>query len=808
LSFTAFCFSRDANENSSGLKWTNRNVNTASDVAIHAAFKGVADNTFIIAGGMGHDRQFSCTAYIYDNLSSQWFIEPNTICSAYGASAANGDNLYCIGGYNENGPQKSVIQLRWDKKEKILEKKILPSLPHNLSCASAAVAKNILYVFGGYKDSDSNAASDVWCLDLKSNGQWQKFSDLPEDRCFSAAVVQNKGDNKCLYVFGGKDSIDGAALNDGFYYDLGVEKNKAGWVKIRDLPLPVENAAAINFGQSSIFLFDTAQKKLLSYHTVTDSWITLGSLPKEINEQNAINVVQNKIVILSLNGNLHESLLAASQGFIKSLDYAAIIFYFAILIGIGIYFSRHESNTEDFFLGGRKIPWWAAGVSLLATQVSSIGFMAIPAKTFSTDWLYFGTILTWFITVPIVTHFYLPFFRTMKVATAYEYLEFRFNSLCRMFGSLLFCFMMLARMAIVLYLPALALAAVTGINEYLCIAVVGIISTIYTAMGGVKAVIWTDVIQVILMMGSIIVCIFLIMFTVDGGPASFFDTAIRYNKFHTFRWDWDMTAASIGVIFIGSLFSKIASMTSDQTIVQRYASTTTKKQTIKSLWVHVGISIPWAAIVFLFGTALFVYYHSNPEKLSPTISNDSIVPWFISQGLPMGVSGLVIAGIFAAAQSTLSGTLNSVTMAIVTDFYKKFKKDPEETHMLKIARISTYALGIFSTASAMMMAFAGIRSLWDFFIAITGLFAGGLAGLFALGIFTTRTNAAGALFGVISSGILLVFVQKFNIVHLLLYGAVGFIWCFVAGYLASFFFGKKKENLDGLTYFTRRKEDV
>jgi SSS family solute:Na+ symporter len=176
--------------------------------------------------------------------------------------------------------------------------------------------------------------------------------------------------------------------------------------------------------------------------------------------------------------------------------------YLAVLVGVGIYFAKREKSTEDFFLAGRRIPWWAAGLSIFGTQLSAITYLAMPARAYATDWSLLPLNIGILLIAPIVIYIYLPLFRSLNVTTAYEYLEKRFHVSIRVLGSLSFVAFQLGRMGIVILLPALALSAVTGANVYLCIALIGLLSTVYTALGGMEAVIWTDVLQAVVLIGG------------------------------------------------------------------------------------------------------------------------------------------------------------------------------------------------------------------------------------------------------------------------------------------------------------------
>jgi Na+/proline symporter len=325
-------------------------------------------------------------------------------------------------------------------------------------------------------------------------------------------------------------------------------------------------------------------------------------------------------------------------------------------------------------------------------------------------------------------------------------------------------------------------------------------------MGGMEAVIWTDVVQTLVLLGAAFLSLVLIVSGTDGGIGGFFKIAAGNDKFHMFNWTPSpaMTANAFWVIFMGNLFVCFVPYTSDQAIVQRYMTTPDEKKAARSIWLNAILALPSSILFFGIGTALFVYYKNNPAQLDPAQATDSIFPVYIVQCLPPGIAGLVIAGIFAAAQSTVSGSLNSVVTAGMTDFYTRFGGKTAGAAGLRLARILTAVVGVSATIAALMLAQLRHVSLWDTYNSILGLTASGLAGLFALGIFTKRASGTGAAIGVAASALVLYFVQSKTNMHFFLYAATGMLTCFVTGYLASFAFPSKKP-LDGFTFSTLNK---
>lgn len=483
-------------------------------------------------------------------------------------------------------------------------------------------------------------------------------------------------------------------------------------------------------------------------------------------------------------------------------DYAVIAVYFLLLAVMGYYFSTKQHDTRDYFRGGERIPWWAAGLSIFGTGLSAITFMAIPAKTYSTDWAYYLLGLTIFGVAPLIAGFFVPFYRRLHITSAYEYLEIRFNLAVRILGSLSFMLFQVGRMGIVLYLPALALHVVSGADIFLSIGLMAIVSLIYTLMGGIEAVIWTDVIQVFVLMGGAMLSLLLMVLAIDGGLSGIIETGIEEAKFGIFDLDLSLREPTLWVVVIGGLFINLTTYGTDQTIVQRYLTTRDIPTAKRTVWTNGWLSIVSTTLFFLLGTALFVLYRQFPAQLNPGLPNhDAIFPWYIVSQLPAGVSGLLIAGIFAAAMSSLSSSMNSVAAAYSIDIHTRFGFRSGRSE-LAVARWATLVAGLAGTFFALLMATSDIQSLWDEFQKILGLILGSLGGVFLLGMLIRRANGPGALIGIGLSVGTQYLVALYQPVHLLLYSATGVISCFLLGWLASLFFPAPNRE-----HFTEQQQD-
>lgn len=472
-------------------------------------------------------------------------------------------------------------------------------------------------------------------------------------------------------------------------------------------------------------------------------------------------------------------------------DILVIVIYFLLISGLGYYYSKRQKNTEDFFRGGQRIPFWAAGISIFGTALSPITFMAIPAKTYSTDWSYFLLNMSIFLSLPLVILLFIPYYRQKKLNTPYEYLEIRFSSIIRLLGSCCFILYQIGRIGVILFLPSIALNLVTGVDIFLCIALMGGVSLIYTLMGGIEAVIWTDVVQVFVLMGGVSLSLILIIIDIENGFSGIIEQAKIYGKFNAFDLTFSLKEPTVWVMLFGGFFINLTTYGTDHTMVQRYLVTPTQKEAQKSLWIGALLTIPATFIFFFMGTALFVFYQVNPSALNNNfINNDAIFPWYIVSQLPGGVSGILIAAIFAAAMSSLSSSMNSGAASFSADVYDRYgfvwNKDP-----LKMARWTTLCIGMMGILFALFMATADIKSLWDQFNKILGLIFGSLGGVFMLGLLTKKANTKGVLIGIVVSFTIQLIISFQQSVHLLMYAATGMISCFISGYFGSLLFKSK-----------------
>ncbi|MCP4374814.1 MAG: sodium:solute symporter [bacterium] len=495
------------------------------------------------------------------------------------------------------------------------------------------------------------------------------------------------------------------------------------------------------------------------------------------------------------------------------LNWTVLGGYLLVILLMGLYFSRREKSTDDFFLAGRRIPWWAAGLSIVGTDLSAITFMAFPALAYSDggNWVHYTGSVAAVLIIPIVVFFYLPFYRRLNVTTAYEYLEKRFNLVARLIGGVLYIFFQFLRMAVILYLPALALNTVAGLDIYVCILAMGLLCTAYTILGGVEAVIWTDVLQVVVLLGAATVCVGIIAGKIDGGFGAIISKGMDADKFRAANFTWDPKRDALWLFIVGRFFSDFMPRTADQGIIQRYLTVPDLKSARRAAWLGGLISIPVLAVFFFLGTALWVFYQSNPEFAPKAmgLKGDQVLPLFMVQQMPTGIAGLAIAGLFAAAMSSIDSSMNSVSAVVTTDGYRRFNPHASEQSCLKLAKWATGLTGLVGTAIALIMACYSdqIQSTWKLFLGILALLGSPLAGMFVLGIFTRRANGLGACLGaVVSTGAIFAVMGCTNL-HPMLYPVVGLGGCVITGYLVSLLLPQSKpRDLTGLTIHTTDKQ--
>jgi len=467
-------------------------------------------------------------------------------------------------------------------------------------------------------------------------------------------------------------------------------------------------------------------------------------------------------------------------------DYFFILLYFVVSLFIGWWFKRKKQTSGvDYFLGGYRIPPWAAAVSWYGTAVSSISFMALPAHAYAGNWLLMmvGPVVS--LAGFIVAFGFVGMLRRLDTPTIYSYLDRRFSREVRLIvAGLAVLLKIFGRSSVIMVLPALALAAATGLNVYVSIAAMGLVTTLYSMDGGFEAGIWTDVLQVFVMLGGVALILWYAAAGVDGGLAGIVRIADAADKFQFINWSWSVTEVSSVVLagfFIGTVFTMIA----DQGLMQRALSAKDVRGARRTVLMGSLMALPSNAVFFFVGTALFAFYQANPARLAPDLPNDAIVGYFLSHELPHGVIGLIIAGIFAAAMGSLSSSLNAVAAIAASDFLGVLRPGASEARVVALGRWATLGCGLFATGMALWIATLETKSLWDQSVRLLALFGGAIPGVFALGMLTRRANSRGVIIGAVASIAVTVYVQNFTAINTFFHAFLAFVTSIVVGYSAS-----------------------
>lgn len=451
------------------------------------------------------------------------------------------------------------------------------------------------------------------------------------------------------------------------------------------------------------------------------------------------------------------------QGF-TWIDTAVLVIYLVGVLLAGLYYSKKEMQGKEFFKGDGTIPWYVTCVSIFATLLSPISFLAIPGNSYHGSWIFWWAQLGMLFAIPLTIRYFLPIYSKLEIDTAYHYLQKRFQSgNLRILGALMFIIYQLGRMSIVMYLPSMALAEVTGLDVNMLIIVMGVIAIIYSYSGGLKAVLYTDFIQGTVLIVGIALSLVVMIGSIHGGWGTVWDTLTTGHKFMLENEVWfspDIVSSSVFIIFIGGGLGTFASYISSQDIVQRFTTTTDMKQLNKMTLGNGVVSIFAATVFFLVGTALFVFYQQNPDLLT-TDRRDLVLAAYITYELPAGLTGILLAALFAAAQSTLSTGINSVATSWVLDIQSVLNPAMEMKKQTRIAQFISLGIGILSIVVAIVMAGSDIRSAYQWFNSFIGLALGALAGMFVLGAFCPKANAKGALLGFIVATAVVLYLKYF-----------------------------------------------
>lgn len=432
------------------------------------------------------------------------------------------------------------------------------------------------------------------------------------------------------------------------------------------------------------------------------------------------------------------------------IDLAVLIMYVCGTVAVGLWVGRKSRNTEQFMAAGRKLPGWAVGLSIFGTYVSSISFLALPGKAYGTNWNAFAFSLAIPPTAWIAVRYFVPFYRRAGALSSYEHLEYRFGPWARTYAVICYLLTQLSRMGIIMYLLALALAPLTGWSVPMLIVMTGLVVIVYTVFGGIEAVIWTDVVQSLVLIGGALGCAAVLTFGMPEGPGQLWDIALENHKFDLGSFGPSLTESTFWVVLVYGVFINLQNFGIDQSYVQRYQTARSDTEANRSVWLGALLYIPISAVFFFIGTALFAYYKAQPDLLPTQVAAkaDAVFPYFIVKQLPVGISGLVIAGVFAAAQSTISSSINCSATLLLCDIYRRYIR-PQATERDSMRVLWGMSLTVGLAGTGMALAMLQIESALDAWWTLASIFSGGMLGLFLLGLISRRAQNPAAITGVV-----------------------------------------------------------
>lgn len=431
-----------------------------------------------------------------------------------------------------------------------------------------------------------------------------------------------------------------------------------------------------------------------------------------------------------------------------------LIVFFIYIVGIALFggsFFKKNRTSSSYTIGDNNIPGWVVTMSIFATFVSSISYLALPGNAFLSNWNAFAFSLSLPIASILAAKYFVPLYRKINSPSAYTFMEQKFGPWARIYVSLCYLFTQLMRIGTILYLLALTMNAITGWDIAIIIIFTGLIVAVYSMLGGISAVLWTDAVQGIILIVGALLCVSYMLFSMPGGPMEVFKIAYENEKFGLGSFSMSLTEPTFWVVLVYGVFINVQNYGIDQNYVQRYMTSKSEKSAQRSALIGGLIYVPVSALFLFIGTALYAYYNSVatlPLELQDVTKSDRVFPYFIVNALPAGLSGLLVASIFAAGMSTISTSFNSSATVFLTDYYTKyFKRTATDKESMKVLYISSLIISIIGIGIGIAM--INVKSALDAWWKLSSIFSGGMLGLFLLAIVSKRKNVAGSIVAVI-----------------------------------------------------------
>ena len=472
------------------------------------------------------------------------------------------------------------------------------------------------------------------------------------------------------------------------------------------------------------------------------------------------------------------------------IDIIVFLLFTGGVVAFGCSFFKKKGTSEEFTSAGRSLPGWVVGMSIFATYVSSISYLGYPGKAFSGDWNAFVFSLS----IPIASYFaaryFVPFYRSQDSISAYSFLENRFGPWARIYASSCYLLTQIARTGSILYLLALPMNVLLGWHIQTIIVVTSVAIVLYSMLGGMKAVIWTEAIQGIILIGGALVCMFILLFDMPGGPVQTFSIAMEDGKFSLGSFGSSLSESTFWVCLIYGIFTNLQNYGIDQSYVQRYHTAKNEKEAKFSALFGGYLFIPVSAVFFMIGTGLYAFYKVHPGILPDGVGADYVFPFFIVNELPVGLTGLLIASIFAAGMSTIATSVTSSSTIILTDYYQRFRKHAGNRERMLVLKLSSVGVGVAGILVA--FAFMSVQSALDAWWALASIFSGGMLGLFLLGYTSRKARNFDAVLGVVCGVILVCWIVISPFVHANLAIVFGTLLIFLVGFLSANLLNKRR----------------
>lgn len=500
---------------------------------------------------------------------------------------------------------------------------------------------------------------------------------------------------------------------------------------------------------------------------------------------------------------------------IRTADVVTVLIYLLAMVAAGFYFSRRNLTTEDYFVGNRSFSGWVIGLSMLGTIVSSATFLALPAAAFILDW----RMLTVNLVVPFIAVLavivFIPFFRRGKLTSAFEYLGERYGVVPRMYGTVSFIILQIIRMAQILFLVSIVIQFLTGISIVWVIIAIGLFIGFYTYMGGIHAVIWTDVIQAMILIIGGGICIYWISIELPGGLPEIFKVGKAHDKFSLGSMDFNLGERTFYTMIILGIINWLGIFAGDQNMVQRYVSSRSTKEAQKATIIYSMIALPMWTLFFFVGTGLFVFYLSSPDPAIAGLDADQVLPYFIFSEIPPVITGIIISAVIAASMSTMDSGINAISTVTVVDFMKPWlARNREDAYYLRSAHWVVSVVTVLVVIGAISFSLMDKESMNDISLIVTSVFGGCLMGLFLMGFFTQRIDGYSATVALILAVVVNIYLglgllgvlPSYLTLNIHSYWVIALVngTFIILAYFIGAVRGRNKKSLEGLTVWTMR----